>query len=116
MNKKVIVFLAAFLVTVSAFAVRSTNSNTRVITDTYTNALGQVIEVAVGYASTTAQRTTVPMPLVTIITNANYASTSVTPLGFGAMLVCPNGLVVGSSTGNVGVASGLTTNDWELLD
>jgi len=55
------------------------------------------------------------IPTVTVRTSTNLVATTVTPASAGAILVVPNKVVVGSSTGTVAIAKGTSTNDWVLI-
>ena len=73
---------------------------------------GQAAYVAVGGTSSDWKA----IPTFTLSTGTNVAMTGVTPDAAGALYYSANGLVVGTSTGKVALATTATTNGWVLLD
>ena len=108
--RKIIAGFAALLATliVSAHAV-STNSNGQIIV-VYTNGLGQVIETVVGQVGTTEVPVEAPVAQVLQINvGTTIDTTDFTPSGIGQLLIW-------TTSNKVYTATGVTTNDWTLLN
>lgn len=90
------------------------------VTETFTNAMGQVQTVVVGYTSDTLS-SYVPEPgLIKVLDadtlGANYDLTGLTPSALCEKVYSVSNVVAGSVTGKVAMACGLTTNDWAIID
>ena len=111
--KKILVGIAAFAMTLTCFA------GPTVFTDTQIDGTLEVtgattLEGATASSLVVSGALSAPN-MLQANTNANINVTLVVPTARGSWLYAVNNLVVGTTTGNLAVAVGATTNDWFLV-
>lgn len=108
--KKIIVGFAALLVTLLVSAHAVTTNDVGQIIETYTNGLGQVFETVVGQVGTTEVPVAAPVAqVVQINVGTTVDTTDFVPSGIGQLLIW-------TTSNKVYTATGVTTNDWTLLN